>query len=155
MKLAKRVLVLVGVMVMLFALTACGSTGESTEGTEISETSGPKEVKVYNMDGKYYEATVDNLFRDLYIEDEQNYTLIIQAYNSDGSRTLTTYYCEKGTYTTNEDGTITLKDGDSIGYVQNGDAKWDWSGESMDNLLNCDNVRDFTLNEDGTWSPVK
>lgn len=154
MKLVKKVLVLIGVMTIVLGLAACGSgSEEDTETTEVTAT-GPKEVQLYTMNGQF-NTDVDNLFRNLYIEDEENYTLIIEAYDSKDATRITTYYCERGTYTTNEDGSITLKDGDSIGYILNGEIKMDWSGEGMDRLMECDNARTFTLNADGTWSPVK
>lgn len=161
MKLKKKVLFLIGVMVMVFGLTACG--GGSEEGTENTEAvvTGPKEVQMYTMDGQFNTDTT-NLFRNLYIEDETNYMLIIEAYDSKDANRITTYYCERGTYTKNEDGSITLNDGDAIGYVLNGEIKMDWSSQAtdekrpgMDKLMDCDNVRTFTLNEDGTWAPVK
>lgn len=155
MKVLKRLLVLIGVMAMMFSFTACSSSSdEGTESSEATEVSGPKEVKVYTMDGKFNSET-ENVFRNLYIEDEENYTLIIQAVHSEDSGKFTIYYCAKGIYTTNDDGTITLKDGDGIGYILNGEVKMDWSDQDMDYLMDCDDIRDFTLNADGTWSPVK
>ena len=157
MKLVKKLLVLIGVMTMVFGLTACGSG--SNEGTEedsqvVETETGPQEVQLYTMTGQF-NTDVDNLFRNLYIEDEEHYTLIIEAYDSQDTTRITTYYCERGTYTKNEDGSITLKDGDSIGYILNGEIKMDWSGEGMDRLMECDNIRTFTLNADGTWAPVQ
>lgn len=142
MKFAKKISLVV-LAVVLLSLVACG--GKEAENT----------VTYYKMDGMF-NSEETNLWRNLYLVDEDTYILEIEALNSDGSGKITVEYVERGTYLMSEDGTqITLRDGYGSGYVMDEDSKIDWTGKGMDTLLRVNGVRTFLLNEDGTWEPVE
>ena len=141
MKTIKKIAVILMLITLSFCFIGCGNN--SDENT----------VKVYHMEGSFNSETT-NMWRDLYIVDEDTYILTIQVLKSDGSGEPTVDYLEKGIYKTNADGTITLKDGVGGGYAMNEDKKIAWT-EGMDILMSVNGVRTFSLNEDGTWTPVE
>lgn len=148
MKLAKRLLVLVAAMMMVFGLVACGGG---------SDEAG---VKVYTMDGKFNSETV-NQWRNLYIVDEETYILELEVLNSQDATKHTVEFVMRGYYTDNGDGTITLEPGYGNGYAMNGEQMIpctatadEWNG-MFEAMFGVNGATTFTLNDDGTYLPAQ
>ncbi len=148
MKLAKRLVVLVAAVMMVFSLTACGGSSDETS------------VKVYTMDGKFNSETV-NQWRNLYLVDEDTYILELEVLNSQDATKHTVDFVMKGQYIDNGDGTITLQPGWGNGYAMNGehqlpctvtDEEWNAMFETM---FGVNGATTFTLNDDGTYVPAQ
>ncbi len=147
MKLAKRLLVLVAAMAMVFSLTACGGNTDEAG------------VKKYTMDGKFNSETV-NQWRNLYLVDEDTYILELDVLNSQDATKHTVEFVMRGSYTLNGT-TITLEPGYGNGYAMNGDqmipctateAEWNQMFVAM---FGVNGATSFTLNEDGTYVPAE
>lgn len=148
MKLAKRLLVLVAVVMMVLSLTACGTSSDETD------------LKVYTMDGTFNSETV-NRWRNLYLVDEETYILELEVLDSQDATKHTVEFIMRGYYTDNGDGTITLKPGYGNGYAMNGDqmvpciaTEDEWNG-MFEAMFGVNGATTFTLNDDGTFLPAE
>lgn len=148
MKLAKRLLVFVAAIMLIFGLSACGNSNEESG------------VAVYTMDGSFNSEEV-NRWRNLYLVDEDTYILELEVLDSQDFTKHTIEYVMRGSYIDNGDGTITLQPGYGNGYAMDDDKKIpcittedEWS-EMFEIMFGVNGATTFTLNEDGTYTPAE
>lgn len=147
MKIARKSLVLIMAVMMLFGLMACGN-----------ETTEPQVTK-YTMDGKFNSEEA-NWRRNLYLVDEDTYILEIEVLDSQDASKRTVEFVMRGAYTL-DGNTITLTLGDGNGYVMNGSDKIACTTGSgnWENVFNAimgvNGATSFTLKDDGTYVPAQ
>lgn len=139
MKLAKRFLVLVAAMAMVFSLVACG--GETW----------PKEYKASQPRGEGEQTMT------LTLEEDGTYSWNFFATESNGSGNKVMDVSMTGTYTL--DGTtVTLDTADGTGYFVAGTSQTDFtfSKDEPGMYANTDSMGSFVfeLGDDGTFGPV-
>ncbi len=147
MNILKRTLVLFAVIIIGTNLIACGGSSQNTG------------VKVYTMNGTF-NSEENNIWRNLYLVDDDTYILEIEVLNSQDFTKHTVEFVMRGEYTL--DGTtIALEPGYGSGYVMNGETKipcttnteeWTTIFEAM---FGVNGATKFTLNDDGTYKPAE
>lgn len=135
------------VFAIILLLTACGGGQETA-------------VKVYTVTEKFNSDTV-NQWKTLYLLDEDNYVLTVDAVDSDDPSRETADFYMAGNYITNQDGTVTILPGYGYAKVLNGDVPMEFAIEPEENdtmgnmyLTMIGQFTTFKLNSDGTWEGI-
>lgn len=144
----KRSLALLLVAILAVSvLTACGGQQETA-------------VKVYTVEEKFNSDTV-NQWKSLYLLDEDNYVLTVNALDSADTSRVTADFYMAGKYVTNEDGTVTILPGYGYAKVLNGDEPMEFpvgpdENGTMGNLYltMIGQFTTFELNNNGTWEGI-
>lgn len=144
----KRMFLFLLVMLLtLCAFTACN--GETSQ-----------EFKVYTNEEKFNSDTV-NLWKRLYLLDEDNYVITVDAVDSQDATAVTADFYMAGKYTVNDDGTVTIQPGYGYAYAMNGDTPVKIAVAPDENgmmanmyLTMIGQFTTFALKSDGTWEGI-
>lgn len=145
MKSAKKVLIFVLSAMMLFSFAACGGKEEGFD------------VRGYTNGTKLKSETV-NKWQSIYLLTEDTYVVTVKALDSKDPSIVTFDLVMKGNYTM-EGNVVTLEPGHGYVTAMNGSNPLEMAitpnSQAMFQTGIGGNFTQFTLNEDGTFTPVE
>ena len=151
----KFLVLLLGVVMALFCFTSCDVLNSVLGG---GEDNG---VKVYTVEAKFGNSAEINQWKNIYLVDEDTYIITVNAVDSQDPDRVTADFYMSGSYTL-EGNTLTIAQGYGYVFAMNGDTPIqmpvtpsETGVNGMYGAMMGTTGLTFTLNEDGTFTPVE